>query len=63
MSRPTPKREVWGYGLGGVPACTEVDPPQLMATAVGGTHPTGMHSFILQISCLGLGKFISVQAN
>ena len=38
VSRPTP---------GGVciPACTEADPPpQQMATAAGGTHPTGIHS-------------------
>ena len=42
--------EVEGSGLGGlqahtqgcIPACTEADPPT--ATAVGGTHPTGMHS-------------------
>ena len=27
---------------GCIPACTEADP--LMATAAGGTHPTGMHS-------------------
>ena len=27
-----------------IPACTEADPPQLTATAAGGTHPTGMHS-------------------
>ena len=32
-------------GGGGIPACTEADPPpRLTATAVGGTHPTGMHS-------------------
>ena len=45
-----------GPGLGGmpsprgcIPTCTETDtppPPQQTATAVGGTHPTGMHSFI-----------------
>ena len=30
---------------GGIPACTEADtPPQQMATAVGSTHPSGMHS-------------------
>ena len=27
-----------------IPACTEADTPQQMATAAGGTHPTGMHS-------------------
>ena len=27
-----------------VPACTEAPPRQQMATAAGGTHPTGMHS-------------------
>ena len=30
---------------GCIPACTEADPP--MATAAGGTHPTGMHSCYL----------------
>ena len=29
---------------GGIPACTEAGTPQQMATASGGTHPTGMHS-------------------
>ena len=29
---------------GGIPACTEADPPGEMATAADGTHPTGMHS-------------------
>ena len=28
---------------GGIPACSETDPPWT-ATAAGGTHPTGMHS-------------------
>ena len=48
------KGEVEGSGFGGspgpplvwgvcIPACTEADPPP-MATAAGGTHPTGMHS-------------------
>ena len=61
VSRPTPKGEVEGSGLGGlqahtwgvsrptprgcIPACTEEQPP--MATATGGTHPTGMHSCLL----------------
>ena len=27
-----------------IQVCTEADTPQQMATAVGGTHPTGMHS-------------------
>ena len=39
----------WGAGPrpggGGIPACSETEPlPQQMATAAGGTHPTGMHS-------------------
>ena len=55
FSRPTPRgspgphlggSQPWGdlqaYTWGCIPACTEADPP--MATAVGGTHPTGMHS-------------------
>ena len=35
-----------GVWLGGIPACTEADPPahQQTATAAGGTNPTGMHS-------------------
>ena len=39
-------RGVLGPGGGGVgiPACTEADPPGDTATAVDGTHPTGMHS-------------------
>ena len=32
-----------GPHMGGIPACTEADPPST-ATAAGGTHPTGMHS-------------------
>ena len=36
VSRPTPR----GY----IPACTEADPSQQMATAACSTHPTGMHS-------------------
>ena len=54
VSRPTPKGEVEGDLARGVsrptpggvsiPACTEADPPPPMATATGGTHPTGMHS-------------------
>ena len=43
VSRPTP----WGISRptpwGCIPACTEADPPP-MATAAGGTHPTGMYS-------------------
>ena len=69
VSRPTPRGEVEGSGLGGlqahtqgglqahtfrregIPACTEADPhPRQMATAVGGTHPTGMHSCLSLIS-------------
>ena len=34
-----------GPGGVGIPACTEADPPRgETATAVDGTHPTGMHS-------------------
>ena len=35
----------------GIPGCTEADtpPPQQTATAVGGTHPTGMHSCLVKI--------------
>ena len=36
VSRPTP-------GGGCIPACSEADPPWT-ATAMGSTHPTGMHS-------------------
>ena len=48
VSRPTPRGEVEGSpgpDLGGIPACTEADTPQQTATAAGGTHPTGMHSY------------------
>ena len=50
VSRPTQgvgvvcaQAQVWGY----IPACTEADtpPPKQTATAVGGMHPTGMHSY------------------
>ena len=60
VSRPRPKGEVGGGGLGVqaqaregcpgprwcIPAYTEADtpPPEQTATAAGGTHPTGMHS-------------------
>ena len=37
VSRPTPG--------GCIPACTEADPSPWTVTAVGGTHPTGMHSY------------------
>ena len=66
VSRPTPKGEVEGSGLGGlqahtggspgprlggcIPACTEADPPPT-ATAAGGTHPTGLRSFSVINSC------------
>ena len=36
-----------GSGGGGIPACTEADPPGEMATAADGTHPTGMHSCLI----------------
>ena len=51
VSRPTPKGGLQAHTQGGspgshlgggIPACTESDPST--ATAVGGTHPTGMHS-------------------
>ena len=32
-------------GVGGIPACTEANTPQQMASAVGSMHPTGMHSY------------------
>ena len=35
-----------------IPTCTEADTPQQMATAAGGTHPTGMHSCFLLIQRL-----------
>ena len=51
ISRPTPgRRGSPGPHPGGIPACTEADPP--MATAVGGTHPTGMHSCLVsKLTC------------
>ena len=57
VSRPTPggvsRSRLGGCpgpGPGGcIPVCSEADnplpPPQQTATAVGGTHPTGMHSY------------------
>ena len=46
VSRPTPRGFPGTHPVGGgIPACTEADtPPQQMATAVGSTHPSGMHS-------------------
>ena len=59
VSRPTPKGEVEGSGLGGVSRPTpggmvsrptpggggaQAIPSSQMATAAGGTHPTRMHS-------------------
>ena len=35
----------------GLPARTEGDPPEEMATAADGMHPTGMHSVLLFIQC------------
>ena len=46
VSRPTPRgvsRPTLGGG--GTPACTEADSPPT-ATAAGGTHPTGMYSYL-----------------
>ena len=40
-----------GWGVG-IPACTEADPPPPpgeTATAADGTHPTGMHSYYIEI--------------
>ena len=58
VSRPTPggclQAHTWG-GLqadtqGSIPGCTEADSPhEQMATAAGGTHPSGMHSCLLEI--------------
>ena len=51
VSRPTsgvsPGPHLGGsqaHTQGGITAYTEADPPPQMATAAGGTHPTGMHS-------------------
>ena len=57
VSRPTPRGKLrglaWGvlqaHTQGGIPACTEADTPHQMATAAGGTHPTGMHSCLIYI--------------
>ena len=44
VSRPTP-RDVC------IPACTEADNPlQQTATAVGGTHPTGIHCITMKLT-------------
>ena len=63
VSRSTPRGEVEGsdqgrfspgpHGGGCIPACTDTDPPT--ATAAGGTHPTGMHSCLEDISIALLG--------
>ena len=42
--RGVPGLGVAWFGEVGIPACTEADPPGETATAVDGTHPTGMHS-------------------
>ena len=45
VSRPTLgclQAHTWG-----IPACTEADTPQQMATAAGSMHPTGMHSCLV----------------
>ena len=42
VSRPTPRWVSRPTSRGGIPACTEADTPQQMATAAGGTHPTGI---------------------
>ena len=48
MSRPTPKGEIKG---------DLVQFPPITATAVGGTHPTGMHSYLKLSSRKCLNKF------
>ena len=39
-------RGTWSGG--GIPACTEADPPGETATAADGMHPNGMHSCLIQ---------------
>ena len=50
ISRPTPgapgPHTGGSPGPGGIQACNETDTPQQMATAVGGTHPTEIHSCV-----------------
>ena len=59
VSRPTP---------GGlcIPVCTEATSPPWIATAEGGTHPTGMHScllvkFLFEMCPVGLNRNKNVQ--
>ena len=60
-SRPTPMGEVEGDLAGGACSGGNPPPPSVMATAAGGTHPTGMHAYcksvFTQISLL-YGLFI-----
>ena len=46
--RPTPKGEVEGDLAGGCLLQGGCGDPPVTATAAGGTHPTGMHSFRLK---------------
>ena len=59
LSRPTPRGVSRPTPGGSIIACTEADTPQLMATAAGCTHPTGMHSCWCPIS----GTFTVHQVN
>ena len=68
VSRPTPRAEVEGSGLGGLQAHTQgglqthtrgcpsmySGRPPPTATAAGGKHPTGMHSCFIICSKLGV---------
>ena len=63
VSSPTPggglQAHTWAGSLGPhargcIPACTKADSP--MATAAGGTHPTGMHSCLNWVSMFAKTK-------
>ena len=70
VSRPTPRGEVEGSGLGGSPGphlgsvsqhALRQTPHQQTAAAAGGTHPTGMHSCGFTIRKQSCGKVIFSQ--
>ena len=67
-SRPTPEEGVSRPRLGEwgacIPACTEADtpPPQQMATAASGTHPTGMQSCSIYILWVPNARKIHTQS-